>query len=55
MSGNELMLAADGLKIDWDRMPTYNTIMSVAAGEGPATHHVAGPSPGHRRPVIAPR
>ncbi len=32
---NELMLAAqDGLKIDWTRMPTYNTIMSVAAGAG---------------------
>ena len=25
-------LAMDGLKIDWTRMPTYNTIMSVAAG-----------------------
>ncbi|MEU3566358.1 DUF981 family protein [Kitasatospora sp. NPDC127067] len=27
-------LAASGLKIDWARMPTYNTIMSVAAGAG---------------------
>ncbi|MGC5343743.1 DUF981 family protein [Streptomyces sp. DT24] len=27
-------LAASGLKIDWTRMPTYNTIMSVAAGAG---------------------
>jgi len=34
MPGNGLILAADGLKIDWDRMSTYNTIMSVAAGVG---------------------
>ncbi|MEE1739359.1 DUF981 domain-containing protein [Streptomyces sp. BE147] len=27
-------LAASGLKIDWNQMPTYNTIMSVAAGAG---------------------
>ncbi|MDJ1131555.1 DUF981 family protein [Streptomyces iconiensis] len=27
-------LAASGLKIDWTKMPTYNTIMSVAAGAG---------------------
>ncbi|MFI8435715.1 DUF981 domain-containing protein [Streptomyces sp. NPDC079020] len=27
-------LAASGLKIDWNQMPTYNTIMSVAAGVG---------------------
>ncbi|MFJ8441437.1 DUF981 domain-containing protein [Kitasatospora griseola] len=27
-------LAASGLKIDWAKMPTYNTIMSVAAGAG---------------------
>ncbi|MER7211345.1 DUF981 family protein [Streptosporangium sp. NPDC000239] len=26
--------AAPGLKIDWARMPTYNTIMAVAAGVG---------------------
>ncbi|MEV7007308.1 DUF981 family protein [Streptosporangium sp. NPDC051022] len=26
--------AAQGLKIDWARMPTYNTIMAVAAGVG---------------------
>ncbi|MEV6124158.1 MULTISPECIES: DUF981 domain-containing protein [unclassified Streptomyces] len=32
---NTLMAAADtGLKIDWTRMPTYNTIMSLAAGAG---------------------
>ena len=27
-------LAASGLKIDWTKMPTYNTIMSLAAGAG---------------------
>jgi uncharacterized membrane protein len=27
-------LAQPGLKIDWTKMPTYNTIMSVAAGAG---------------------
>ncbi len=31
---NALELAADGLKIDWTKMPTYNTVMSVAAGAG---------------------
>lgn len=29
-----LMQAAGGLVIDWTRMPTYNTIMAVAAGSG---------------------
>ncbi|MBA0050634.1 DUF981 family protein [Streptomyces sp. AJS327] len=29
-----LTAAQDGLKIDWTRMPTYNTIMSLAAGVG---------------------
>ncbi|GAA2084897.1 DUF981 domain-containing protein [Streptomyces albiaxialis] len=29
-----LHLAAPGLKIDWTKMPTYNTLMSVAAGAG---------------------
>jgi len=29
-----LMQATDGLVIDWTRMPTYNTIMAVAAGSG---------------------
>jgi len=28
------LLAAQGLTIDWASMPTYNTIMSVAAGTG---------------------
>ncbi len=32
MSG--LLVAAGGLKIDWANMPTYNTIMAVAAGVG---------------------
>ena len=27
-------LAQTGLKIDWTKMSTYNTIMSVAAGAG---------------------
>jgi hypothetical protein len=27
-----MSFATDGLKIDWTQMPTYNTIMSVAAG-----------------------
>ncbi|WP_456697964.1 DUF981 family protein [Aeromicrobium sp. P5_D10] len=27
-------LAQEGLKIDWATMPTYNTIMSIAAGAG---------------------
>jgi uncharacterized membrane protein len=27
-------LAHEGLKIDWANMPTYNTIMSIAAGAG---------------------
>ena len=27
-------LAQEGLKIDWASMPTYNTIMSIAAGAG---------------------
>ncbi|KRV48027.1 hypothetical protein AQ490_27245 [Wenjunlia vitaminophila] len=35
MGSFEVLLAAPtGLKIDWTRMPTYNTIMSVAAGAG---------------------
>lgn len=34
MRQNAYNLAASGLKIDWNRMPTYNTIMSVAAGAG---------------------
>ena len=29
-----LMQAAGGLVIDWTEMPTYNTIMAVAAGTG---------------------
>ncbi|MES2359114.1 MAG: DUF981 family protein [Gemmatimonadota bacterium] len=29
-----LMQAAGGLVIDWTQMPTYNTIMAVAAGSG---------------------
>lgn len=28
------VLAPDGLTIDWENLPTYNTIMSVAAGAG---------------------
>lgn len=28
------MLTAEGLKIDWANMPTYNTVMAVAAGAG---------------------
>lgn len=28
------MLLAAGLKIDWARMPTYNTVMSLAGGAG---------------------
>lgn len=28
------VLAQDGLTIDWENLPTYNTIMSVAAGAG---------------------
>ncbi|MYW01912.1 DUF981 domain-containing protein [Streptomyces sp. SID3343] len=34
MSHGANSLAASGLKIDWAQMPTYNTIMSVAAGAG---------------------
>ncbi|MFF9507494.1 DUF981 domain-containing protein [Streptomyces sp. NPDC014724] len=34
MIPHAISLAATGLKIDWTRMPTYNTIMSVAAGAG---------------------
>ncbi|MFD7105389.1 DUF981 family protein [Streptomyces celluloflavus] len=34
LTAHSLPLAASGLKIDWARMPTYNTIMSVAAGAG---------------------
>ncbi|MFE7426536.1 hypothetical protein [Streptomyces sp. NPDC057545] len=34
MIQHAMPLAATGLKIDWTRMPTYNTIMSVAAGAG---------------------
>ncbi len=29
-----MLMAAGGLTIDWTQMPTYNTIMSVAAGAG---------------------
>ena len=29
-----MTLLMEGLKIDWTRMPTYNTVMSVAAGAG---------------------
>ncbi|MEU0519377.1 hypothetical protein [Streptosporangium sp. NPDC006007] len=29
-----LVQAAPELKIDWTKMPTYNTIMAVAAGVG---------------------
>ena len=28
------VILAQGLKIDWAQMPTYNTVMSVAAGAG---------------------
>lgn len=31
---NTLHIAQDGLTIDWATMPTYNTIMSLAAGAG---------------------
>lgn len=31
---NTSQLAQEGLKIDWANMPTYNTIMSLAAGAG---------------------
>ena len=31
---NTTQLAQEGLKIDWASMPTYNTIMSIAAGAG---------------------
>lgn len=31
---NTSQLAQEGLKIDWANMPTYNTIMSIAAGAG---------------------
>ena len=31
---NTALLADEGLKIDWANMPTYNTIMSIAAGAG---------------------
>ncbi|MFD4858253.1 DUF981 domain-containing protein [Streptomyces atratus] len=34
MTHHAILLAASGLKIDWARMPTYNTIMAVAAGAG---------------------
>ncbi|MHA4815872.1 DUF981 family protein [Streptomyces aculeolatus] len=35
MNRPDLLVAAEsGLKIDWTKMPTYNTIMSVAAGAG---------------------
>ncbi|RGD55704.1 DUF981 domain-containing protein [Kitasatospora xanthocidica] len=34
MIQHAMPLTASGLKIDWARMPTYNTIMSVAAGAG---------------------
>ncbi|MFJ2230397.1 MULTISPECIES: DUF981 family protein [Streptomyces] len=34
MISHTLPLAASGLKIDWTKMPTYNTIMSLAAGAG---------------------
>ena len=32
--GGGVMDLAEGLKIDWANMPTYNTIMAVAAGAG---------------------
>lgn len=31
---NTTQLAQEGLKIDWASMPTYNTVMSIAAGAG---------------------
>ncbi|WP_406381505.1 DUF981 family protein [Streptomyces sp. NBC_01618] len=34
MTHHAILLAASGLKIDWAKMPTYNTIMAVAAGAG---------------------
>ncbi|MFC4112498.1 DUF981 family protein [Nonomuraea zeae] len=34
MSGFWVILAQPELKIDWTKMPTYNTIMAVAAGAG---------------------
>lgn len=34
MTQHALLLSAPGLKIDWARMPTYNTIIAVAAGAG---------------------
>jgi uncharacterized membrane protein len=32
--GGALVVAAPALKIDWANMPTYNTVMSLAAGTG---------------------
>lgn len=34
MTSQTLLVAAEGLKIDWATMPTYNTIMAVAVGAG---------------------
>jgi hypothetical protein len=34
MDTSPLVLAQEGLVIDWENLPTYNTIMSVAAGAG---------------------
>ncbi|MEV7232523.1 hypothetical protein AB0N06_00540 [Streptomyces sp. NPDC051020] len=34
MTRHAIPLAASGLKIDWAKMPTYNTIKAVAAGAG---------------------
>ncbi len=43
----------EGLKIDWTRMPTYNTVMSVAAGAGLLTLVALGRSLTRKEPLRA--
>ena len=43
----------EGLKIDWTRMPTYNTVMSVAAGAGLLTLVALGRSLLRKEPFQA--
>ncbi|RGC68339.1 hypothetical protein C5N14_14000 [Micromonospora sp. MW-13] len=45
-------LAQDGLKINWVEMPTYNTIMSVAAGVGLLLIVALGRQVLHRREIV---
>lgn len=49
-----VLLAAQALKIDWEHLPTYNTIMAVAAGAGLLQLVRLGRDITHDRDVVSP-